>query len=114
MRISDWSSDVCSSDLAVLPELPELRSRTPHGALDVLPAAARSARTAQARQRPVRLGRANRLGGRGPSELRAPGDPKSVVEGNSGFVRVDSCGSRVIYKKTQHIDVVIKTEPVLN
>src|SRR3546814_7936022 len=29
MRISDWSSDVCSSDLAIAPLLPELRRPRP-------------------------------------------------------------------------------------
>ena len=42
-----------------------------HDPLDVLPPAARPARAAQARQRPVRLGRADRLARRGHDQLRA-------------------------------------------
>jgi hypothetical protein len=50
---------------AVLPELRQLRAGAEHGALHVLPPAAGPARTAQARQRPVRQRRADRLAGRG-------------------------------------------------
>ena len=46
---------------AVFPELHQLRAQAQHGALDVLPPAARPARAAQARQRPVRQRRADRL-----------------------------------------------------
>ncbi len=60
---------------ALLPELPQLRAQAEHGPLHVLPAAAGSARTAQARQRPVRLRRADRLPGRGDHQLRPPGLP---------------------------------------
>ena len=56
---------------AVFPELPQLRAEAEHDPLDVLPPAARPARTAQARQRAVRLGRADRLARRGDAELRA-------------------------------------------
>ncbi len=58
---------------ALLPELPQLRARTQHGALHVLPPAARPARTAQAGKRPLRLGGADRLPGRGDPQLRPPG-----------------------------------------
>ena len=40
---------------ALFPELHQFRAQAQHGPLDVLPPAARPARTAQARQRPVRL-----------------------------------------------------------
>ncbi len=43
-----------------------------HDPVHVLPPAARPARAAQARQRPFRLGRADRLGRRGDDQLRAP------------------------------------------
>ena len=55
---------------ALFPELPQFRPEAEHGALDVLPPAARSARTVEARQRPVRLGRADRIDRRGDDQLR--------------------------------------------
>ena len=58
---------------ALFPELPQFRSRAEHGALHVLPPAARPARASEARQRPVRLGRADRLHRRRHRQLRAPG-----------------------------------------
>ncbi len=60
---------------ALLPELPQLGHAAQPGALDVLPPATGRARAAQARQRPVRLGGADRLAGRGDDQLRAPGLP---------------------------------------
>ena len=67
--------------LAVLPELHQLRTEAEHDPLDVLPAAARSARAAQARQRPVRLGRADRFTRRSDAELRPPRLPVSGRRG---------------------------------
>ena len=49
------------------------RSRAAHDPLDVLPPAARPARAAEARQRPVRLGRADGFARRGDDELRPAG-----------------------------------------
>ncbi len=57
---------------AVLPELPQLRAQAQHGALDVLPPAARPDRAAQARQRPLRIRRADRVARRRDDQLRAP------------------------------------------
>src|SRR3546814_18398625 len=83
MRISDWSSDVCSSDLVVLhPEVdPE---RAPFE-----PAAAAH-------------GEVRRLRHPGDAEhaLVEPGDRKSVVSGKRVSVRVDLGGRRIIKKKT--------------
>src|SRR3546814_11304429 len=76
MRISDWSSDVCSSDLAR-----RRNWRWPMGAA--------STRRSRCR-RPVRR-RAIGSGGE---------DRKSVVSGKSVSVRVDLGGSRNIQKKT--------------
>src|SRR3546814_3934519 len=70
MRISDWSSDVCSSDLST--------SRTPNGA-----ACARGSRTIAA-STPCGSG---------------SGDRKSVVKGKSVSVRVDLGGRRIIKQK---------------
>ena len=60
---------------ALFPELRQLRARAQHGPLHVLPAAARPARAAQARQRPVRQRRADRQHRRGHRQLRAAGPP---------------------------------------
>ncbi|ABA47568.1 Conserved hypothetical protein [Burkholderia pseudomallei 1710b] len=56
---------------AVLPELHQFRVEAEHDPLDVLPAAARPARADEARQRAVRLGRADGIDRRGHRELRA-------------------------------------------
>ncbi len=60
---------------AVLPELPELRAQAQHGALDVLPSAARPHRAPQARQRPLRIRRADRVARRRHHQLRPPRPP---------------------------------------
>ena len=60
---------------ALFPELPQFRPGTEHGAVHVLPPAARPARAAEARQRPVRIGRADRLHRRRDRQLRAAGLP---------------------------------------
>src|SRR3546814_12196940 len=107
MRISDWSSDVCSSDLG--PRVPGAWLCQPGRAA----AAAGHARTA-GRTRP-------RLRRRAPAQhLREPGadgtrhphltpaphmlagqpaDRKTVVKGKSVSVRVDLVGSTIIKKK---------------
>src|SRR3546814_15803333 len=124
MRISDWSSDVCSSDLAV--------RHTAESAVDRIDAAdtadagvgdpARSANGLIAKRSidPVELPRQNRppqlsaqsLGPRrrrglpAGDDLRvhrdqpAPGARKSLVWGKSGSVRVDLGGGRRLKKKT--------------
>src|SRR3546814_7754398 len=88
MRISDWSSDVCSSDLSA-----SWRS---------------SARSGVVTRRRTPAGEAVR--GRGAAAeppLRREtgahqvGDRKSVVEGKSVSVRVDLGGGRIMTKKTQ-------------
>src|SRR3546814_2090756 len=85
MRISDWSSDVCSSDLRPIPALPS----TPISAVDTLSTPKRMPRSishASAR-------------GTGPAAGR---DRKSDVEGKSVSVRVDLGGRRLIIKKNTH------------
>ena len=67
IRDFPWDSDnatrlfemTAKYGLPLLPELPQFRADAQHGALHVLPSAARSPGTAQAWQRPVRLCRAN-------------------------------------------------------
>ena len=75
----DWDHPNCEAlfamtakyGLPVLPELRELRAEAQHDPVDVLPAAARPARAIEARQRALRLRRADRLGRRGDDQLRA-------------------------------------------
>src|SRR3546814_18143753 len=90
MRISDWSSDVCSSDLVIFAHAPDLES-------------------GQAYYADVKA-RASGFG-RDPGQLFVmPGiaplvgdtdeeDRKSVVSGKSVSVRVDLGGRRIIKKK---------------
>src|SRR3546814_20848237 len=99
MRISDWSSDVCSSDLRQRPLLLQTYSaadafaytdvvkRSPHGDLLIRGKAARWARHDP---RPCQVG---------PSGTRTILDRKSVVEGKRVSVRVDPGGIRIIKKK---------------
>src|SRR3546814_4140318 len=79
MRISDWSSDVCSSDLSSGGSLPNAAS--PPSASRLI---SRSTRASA------------RLSGLDASNAR---DRKSVVEGKSVSVRVDFGGRRIIKKK---------------
>src|SRR3546814_14439282 len=100
MRISDWSSDVCSSDLAAghtrrgrpealhLHHRPLQRQGRERGG-DVTTAA-----------RPARPGPAHPRSARSPARRRPQDrDRKSVVSGKSGAVRVDLGGRRIIKKK---------------
>src|SRR3546814_19075812 len=97
MRISDWSSDVCSSDL--------LGAATP-GAYVLVIEAAREVGGRELLRIPFRWPAQAGAGGRaaGKTELGAVSlDRKSVVSGKSVSVRVDLGGRRIITKKTQHI-----------
>src|SRR3546814_17976446 len=107
MRISDWSSDVCSSDLL---RAARLRS---HGAwLCQKPLAHLS--TSGCARRPCPKGRVRYHGGvlqaarsaryRARSR-RTAGDRKSVVAGKSVSVRVDLGGRRIIKKKKNTIHI---------
>src|SRR3546814_18501821 len=89
MRISDWSSDVCSSDL------PHLAGRQHQArfARGQVPAVARHA---ACRLQQLRLAPRQRRSD-GARHLRQ--DRKSVVEGKSMSVRVDLGGRRIITKK---------------
>src|SRR3546814_11890219 len=101
MRISDWSSDVCSSDLAKITyrdnkTLWREYEDTYRGRFFPLSMYAR---------RPVDIfviekGKARRFS-YSPSLFQAPHDQdrKSVVEGKSLYVRVDLGGCRFIKKK---------------
>src|SRR3546814_18780078 len=95
MRISDWSSDVCSSDLAwawLWPRAPLLVYPAPEAHGPPLPEG--SGDNAQARMHPA---------GDDVHHLRAYRDRKSVVEGKSVSERVDLGGRRIIKKKKTQI-----------
>src|SRR3546814_12640159 len=110
MRISDWSSDVCSSDLcrtardcsrcARAVDSGHWRISCDHGV---------RARGQRQNNGHALLGR--RIAKDRPASVMARGtcghfghailDRKSVVEGKSGSVRVDPGGGRIIKKKTK-------------
>src|SRR3546814_21032818 len=112
MRISDWSSDVCSSDLKNHFRVRGDEARLPERLFRHLARHARP-RADAVRQRPrFREGtRAEGAAGRGnlvPALFGALGrhrpcrpDRKSVVSGKSVSVRVDLGGRRIIKKKPQ-------------
>src|SRR3546814_15228792 len=102
MRISDWSSDVCSSDLK------RLRPRDHRStALGVVTTGLRRRRVERVgavervvEAAPARIGgveRETRVGG--GHDQRRPRARKSVVSGKSVSVRVDFGGRRIINKK---------------
>src|SRR3546814_17177951 len=110
MRISDWSSDVCSSDLehlaveedavALLPARDHLGGQRVE--VDAL-------RRAVGRPVDLRIVGAHRRleeGGAAAVErdvrVARRGDRKSVVAGKSVSVRVDIGGSRILKKKINH------------
>src|SRR3546814_12737896 len=110
MRISDWSSDVCSSDLTFMQSLLALRA----GALAlacVLAPVAHAADTANlltgiprlACEATLCLSSSLRPGQCGPS-LDHYLDRKSVVEGKSVSERVDHGGRRIIKKKNNYMN----------
>src|SRR3546814_19519413 len=117
MRISDWSSDVCSSDLAE-EQLAELEGRTVRmQELQKVPGPdlvrRREQQTVLARDvgiligfRPARVGRRDVLGRRHalvgrPRNNDVGRDRKSVGKGKSVTVRGGLAGCRIITKKKQ-------------
>src|SRR3546814_18382156 len=94
MRISDWSSDVCSSDLVATD-----RQGDPQGRDDRQRFGVRriSARRREGGGRPRR--RVRPLA-RDAEQLRDLGDRKSVVSGQNVSVRVDHGGRRILKKTT--------------
>src|SRR3546814_17947784 len=136
MRISDWSSDVCSSDLAGLPGPRSLadefadRPQLLDGGVDNI----RSAGSAASRRRATSSLSASPAAASDRASLRAaaawrPGstaqrknstiararcrDRKSVVEGKSVSVRVDLGGRRILKtKKRTENDTTSQLIPV--
>src|SRR3546814_15100682 len=106
MRISDWSSDVCSSDLGgrrvVAQRRASVRLRRGGDGQGRASVPAGAACGACGTQRRTGRGISARFAAAGP--LR-PGrvliDRKSVVEGKSVSVRVDLGGRRIIQKKQE-------------
>src|SRR3546814_19091128 len=87
MRISDWSSDVCSSDLRVKVTHVDVLVRQTVGRVEVVGVGA------EGDMAPVRRDRDVSGGNRDSSR-----DRKSVVSGKSVSVRVDLGGRRLIKK----------------
>src|SRR3546814_6796312 len=92
MRISDWSSDVCSSDLFEGDEVPEALA-----APTLAPGDTGYARYTSGYFRGARPGLVLRP--KTPAEVQDAVDRKSVVAGKSVSVRVDPGGRRIIKKK---------------
>src|SRR3546814_20661820 len=98
MLISDWSSDVCSSDLAL----------SPTSTICASPDAPIWVRFAII---PPPGSRSRRSGAGGSPQQRRPcasgfrprGERKSVVEGKRGLVSVKHGGRRIIKKKTEYM-----------
>src|SRR3546814_15409878 len=106
MRISDWGSDVCSSDLGPVRDDRTTRHRTAAALLRAQGPGRRGARAAAlaARKphRPVAV-RARETLARSPATAPARlADRKSVVEGKSVSVRVDSGCCRCLKKNTHN------------
>src|SRR3546814_4349178 len=86
IRISDWSSDVCSSDLS--PRV--IRASDPRTSRATFRTSARKHCATS-----TKPGSSISV----PKSARATSDRKSVVEGKSVSVRVDLGGRRIIQKK---------------
>src|SRR3546814_10935594 len=98
MRISDWSSDVCSSDLQEEDaELREIVLADELAAGVLLADGAEGGRRGEQADDAVLLDDA-------PEGAGVGRDRKSVVEGKSVSVRVDLGGGRIIKKKTTNAD----------
>src|SRR3546814_13054655 len=105
MRISDWSSDVCSSDLDAE------RERTGHPAVAPGAGAPVKAAPAHLAARPAAEDAVppleavhQRPAAAGDRVLRRrASDRKSVVLGKSGSVRVDLGGRRIMHKRSTQV-----------
>src|SRR3546814_12673054 len=114
MRISDWSSDVCSSDLeprdaaatALLRSEPGqedggARDRAPVD-LCLDPASAQGSRLCDGREKPLHPRRKRALAHRLPRTLLRTLRSEERRVGKSVSVRVDLGGRRIIKKKTRN------------
>src|SRR3546814_11738814 len=104
MRISDWSSDVCSADLAAIERGGADLRRAAGGGLDqdVTALGGEAGGVDEAGELDLaqfcRPGLAGERGGDGA--VGANGDRQSVVEGRRVSVGVDVGGGRIVTKKT--------------
>src|SRR3546814_20793788 len=101
MRISDWSSDVCSSDLALLQLVRRGALHQQQRAQRPVPQAA-SQRAERPASRAELCLRMQLRQGVGAGERAGARDRQSVVSGKSVSVRVDPGGRRLIQKKKQN------------
>src|SRR3546814_13315597 len=104
MRISDWSSDVCSSDLALLGLREGADVRHDNSPCSLFPS--RDHRSLDGDRKAGDDRRRLRL--RTEAQRRMPGgqlDRQSVVSGKSVSVRVDLGGRRIITKKQKTTSV---------
>src|SRR3546814_14597176 len=101
MRISDWSSDVCSSDLPDARDPPDVRvaADVEHRAIDPVMMLANFLDHQDMVGKIGLQRRAEQLAEDG--QVERGGDRKSVVKGKSVSVRVDLGGRRIIKKKMQ-------------
>src|SRR3546814_16515096 len=118
MRISDWSSDVCSSDLALDRRARKLDRRDARRARRSFQGARRYGRRSDSNRRArhqmgrqIGRGRGRRMARdsrknprRRHIDLRNPEDRNSVVKGKSVSVRVDLGGRRFIKKKKKQAE----------
>src|SRR3546814_18051174 len=109
MRISDWSSDVCSSDLAGEGALLVAEQLGLDQVLGNRPAVDRDERLVHAPRLPVQGTRDQFLAGAalGPDQYRRV-ERKSVVEGKRVYGSVDSGGRRILTKKHMKTRVMKK------
>src|SRR3546814_12566252 len=109
MRISDWSSDVCSSDLILLDHHVDVEPQAFHISERHCRGSSQARRTQVGRAlrrlrawKILRCGEDARLVSQYPvRDRRRPRDRKSVVEGKSVAVRVGLGGRRTIKTKKQ-------------
>src|SRR3546814_18176914 len=101
MRISDWSSDVCSSDLPGRAEVAQCDTRHLELAVDTAGTTGQLTAVPDADPRTVPRHLRQGDGRQEPffDRNRLVGDRKSVVSGKGVSVRVDLGGSRIITKK---------------
>src|SRR3546814_13309810 len=99
MRISDWSSDVCSSDLQGMRGMRPLLLRDIAQELAMHESTVSRATRQKFVQTPWGVFEIKRFFG---TALATQEDRKSVVEGKSVSVRVDLGGRRSINKKNKH------------
>src|SRR3546814_14094670 len=117
MRISDWSSDVCSSDLEPARLVGQLidegrREVVPEGAAHLLTAAFFAQVVGEDQQGEDGKGSERGIGGIDQYAFAGEQEPdrKSVVEGKSVSGRVDLGGRRIIKTKRNTEDMTIAKE----